>query len=161
MSTEKLNPSLQKKTAARTIAVQNLYQQAMLPEGTTTAQQIANLKGQLKNNKDEQKLRSGVSMEPDYTLLAAILNGIAEYETAVNERVDMCRHEDWTRERMSKLLLAILQAAIFELFFYKDAKANIIIDEYTRLTRSFLGDKEVDYVYGALNQLVQKFAPAA
>lgn len=158
-SPEKLNPSLQKKTAARTIAVQSLYQQAMMPEeGLSAARQVARLKSQLKDNKDEQKLRANIAMEPDYSLLTAILSGIEEYHAAINERVDMCLHDSWTRERTSHLLLAILQSAVFELFFHKDGKHAIIIDEYTRLTRSFLGDAEVDFVYAALNKLVQKFA---
>lgn len=154
----KINPSLQKKSAARIAAVQSLYQLAMTHAKSNPEKQVASLKAQLKDNRDEQKLLAGVAMEPDYALLTKLLTGVAERHDDIEKRLGETLSDDWTRDRMSKLLIAILQCAIFELFFHKDTKPNIIIDEYTRLARSFFAEGEVDFVYAALSKLAQQYA---
>jgi len=158
MSNSAPNPSLQKKTAARTAAIQILYQVAMTDEEQTTAERIKGLKARLKDNREEQKLLTGMGVEPDYALLSRLLDAIAQFQGDIDARLDESLGAKWTRERMSKLLVAILRAAICELFFGKDVKPAIVIDEYTRLTRSFLTDPEADFVFGALSKLAQRYA---
>jgi N utilization substance protein B len=151
------NLSLQKKTAARLVAVQCLYMQAATKEKTTPAEQVAQVKAQLINNKNEQKLMLGSPIEPNYSLLEALLTGAAQHEEEISKRLESVLDKGWKAGRMSPLLLAILQCGIFEIFFYKDTAANILIDEYTRLTRSFFADAEVDFTHGALKALAKKY----
>lgn len=151
------NSSLQKKTAGRMAAVQSLYTLAVNGEKLSPAQQVNLLKKQLVNNKSEQKLRVGVSMEPNYKLMEAILEGIEQRGSEIDARLDSSLSVDWKRERMSPLLLAIMQCAIFELFFDKEISAKIVIDEYTRLTRHFFADQEVHFVHAALSKLVRQY----
>jgi N utilization substance protein B len=150
---KKQNPSLQKKSAARMAAVQCLYTQSMTGDAKSPAEQVADLKKQLKNNRNEQKLQVGIAMEPDYAMLTRILTGIAEWEYDINVRLDAALSGGWTRERMGKLLVAVLQCGIFELFFDKDVSAKIVADEYTRIARSFLGDDEVSFVHALLHKV--------
>ena len=150
------NPSLQKKSAARTAAVQCLYTQALQQKMLTPAKQVERLKEQLDGNKGEQTLQVGIPLEPNYTLLTTLLEGVAQHVLDIDQRISRVLSKGWTPERMGPLLIAILQCAVFELFFGKDVKHKIIIDEYTRLTRSFCGDDEVDFVYGALSKLVDQ-----
>jgi len=151
------NPSLQKKSAARMSAVQELYSLAMTAEAPDAERQVAALKKQLTANKSEQKLRVGNAVEPNYPLMETILSGVGEWQAQIDVRLDSVLDKDWKRERMSPLLISILQCAIFELFFHKDTAPKIIIDEYTRLTRSFFGDGEVNFVHGALSGLSKKY----
>ncbi|NBX03888.1 MAG: hypothetical protein EBR02_07525 [Alphaproteobacteria bacterium] len=153
-----INISLQKKTAARMVAVQSLYQVAMLGDKLSAEEQVKRLKAQLKNNQAEQKLLTGSAIEPDYALLGKLLSGVAEWEKDIEKRLDEVLSAKWKKERTSKLIIAILECAIFELFFYKDVKHKVIIDEYTRLARGFFADSEVDFVFAALSSLVQKYA---
>lgn len=158
MSTHaKTNPSLQKKSAARTAAVQMLYRLSMTGEAPDAPQQVEALKRQLANNKSEQKLMTGNALEPNYPLLETILQGVGEWQAQIDSRLDSVLDKDWKRDRMSPLLIAILQCAIFELFFHKDTAPKIVIDEYTRLTRSFFGDGEVNFAHGALSALSKKY----
>lgn len=154
---KKTNPSLQKKTAARMAAVQSLYTFAVSGDVFTPAQQVVFLKKQLANNKDEQKLRVGAAVEPNYKLVENILAGIEQWSETINTRMQETLNEKWKKERMSPLLIAILQCGIFELFFDKDISPKIVIDEYTKLTRSFFADAEVDFVHGALSSLARKY----
>jgi len=151
----KINPSLQKKTAARMAAVQCLYTLAMSGEAFTPAQQVIFLKKQLGNNRDEQKLQVGAPIEPNYKLMENLLAGIEQWSGVIDSRIQEIVNEKWKTERMSPLLIAILQCAVFEMFFDKDISAKIVIDEYTRLTRSFFADAEVDFVHGALSKLAR------
>jgi N utilization substance protein B len=151
-----VNPSLQKKTAARTAAVQCIYTLSITGEKTTPAQQIAQLKNRLENNRDEQKLTVGVPLEPNYKLVETLLEGVAGRLADIDALVDGVLNAEWKRERMSPLLIAILQCSIYELCLGKEISAKIVIDEYTRLTRSFFADPEVNFVHGALSTLAQK-----
>jgi len=153
----KHNPSLQKKTAARMAAVQCLYTLAVGGEKLSPAQQLVILKKQLLNNKTEQKLQVGVPLEPNYKLLQTLLEGIDKWHTDIDSRLDSTLSTEWKRERMSPLLVAILQCAIFEMFFDKEISAKIMVDEYTRLTRSFFAEAEVGFVHAALSKLAQKY----
>ena len=151
------NASLQKKTAARMSAVQCLYRGAMNKEMIAPEKQVARLKAQLKNNRDEQELQVGMPVEPNYALLETILTGIAEYHDEINLRMEGVLSGEWKRERMSPLLIAVLQCGIFELFFHKDLSPKIVIDEYTRLSRSFFVEAETNFVHAALNTLSTQY----
>lgn len=151
------NPSLQKKTAARMTAVQCIYQKTLTGDNDTPASQVEALKAQLKDNRNEQKLLVGQAIEPNYKLLETLLDGVMREEREINTRLDGSLSHEWKRDRISKLLVAILQCAIFEMFFAKDISAKIIIDEYTRLTRSFFSDKEVNFVHAALSKLAEQY----
>ncbi|MDE3037788.1 MAG: hypothetical protein KGJ21_04995, partial [Pseudomonadota bacterium] len=85
-----------------------------------------------------------------------LLSGIDIFGDDIGAQIDGALSEGWKRERMSPLLLAILQCAVFELFFGKEMNPKIIIDEYTRLTRHFFSDAEVGFVHGALGRLAKQ-----
>jgi len=156
-SEKKSNPSLQKKSAARIAAVQAIYERLVSEKQPSPEAQIAALKKRLANNKDEQKLTLGVMLEPNYPLVTAILEGTKEWQQDIDKRINSALSKDWTRERMSPILIAILNCALFELFFYKDTKHKILIDEYTTLTSRFFGEAEIGFVNGVLKNLHNQF----
>ncbi len=151
------NPSLQKKSAARVAAVQCVYERLISDEKPTPASQLASLKKRLANNTSEQKLTLGIMLEPNYPLVSAILEGTIQWQADIDKRIDKSLSKEWKRERMSPILIAILQCAIFELFFFKDTKHKILIDEYTSLTSRFFADAEVNFVNGVLKNLHAEF----
>lgn len=151
------NLSLQKKSAARVAAVQCLYKVSLTKEKWDAAKQVANLKVQLFKNPDEQKVMIGAAVEPNYTLLAAILEGVKENGKDIDRMINSVLSKEWKRERMSPVLVAILQCATFELFFHKETPLKVIQDEYSRLTRSFFGEAEVKFVFAALVALNESY----
>lgn len=158
-SSEKKRPnnSLRQRSAARMAAVQCLYTIAMSGEELSPAQQVILLKKQLGKNSKEQKLRVADNVEPNYKLVESILDGIEQRGIEINTRLNTTLNEDWKRERMSPILLAILQCGIFEMFFDKEINSKIVVDEYTRLTRYFFADAEVDFVHAALSKLARQY----
>lgn len=156
-SSPRANQTVRQRSAARIAAVQCLYTLSVGGEALSPAQQVQILKKQLSGNKVEQKLQVGEALEPNYKLVEAILDGIEKRGIEINSRLNNTLNDNWKRERMSPLLLAILQCGIFEMFFDKEISHKIVIDEYTRLTRHFFADAEVDFVYAALSKLSRQY----
>ncbi len=151
------NLSLQKKSASRVAAVQCLYRVTINKEKWDAAKQVANLRVQLFKNPEEQKIQIGAAVEPNYTLLEAILDGVQTNQKDIDKMVNSILNKDWKRERMSPVLIALLQCATFELFFHKETPLKVIQDEYSRLTRSFFGEAEVKFMFAALISLSESY----
>ncbi|MEZ5692082.1 MAG: transcription antitermination factor NusB [Rickettsiales bacterium] len=152
------NQSLQKKRAARMAAVQCIYEKLAVSSDISPEVQIAELKKHVANNKDEQKLRFGVKLEPNYSLLKDILEGVVKWSGDIEKRIGMVISEKWGAERTSPILVSILRCAIFEMFFYKDTARKIIIDEYSGITGHFFARSEVNFINGALKELDKNFS---
>lgn len=151
------NVSLQKKSAARVAAVQCLYTQSFHDKPLTVVRQVEILKMRLHNKPKEQKLVVGKAIEPNYKLVETLLTGITDNEEEIRHRMEGALSHEWKRERMSPVLIAILQCAIYELFFGKEIHTGVVLDEYTKLTRSFFSHSEADFMYGALSSLIQQY----
>jgi N utilization substance protein B len=160
MEARQPNISLQKKTAARMAAVQSLYKFTMNGDILTPAKQVLLLKKQLTGNRDEQKLQVGAAVEPNYKLVETLLGGVEEWAVKIDSRMQEVLNEQWKRERMSPVLVAILRCGIFEMFFARDMSPKIVIDEYASLTRHFFEEPEVHFVHAALSRLARKYTDA-
>lgn len=156
MTAPKPNISLQKKTAARMAALQCLYTLSFADIAPTPERQVELLKKRLTDNRDEQKLVVGMPIEPNYKFVLHLLEGVKIWRSEINMHINTNLTEGWTRDRLSPVLIAILQCAIFELFYDKDLLARIVIDEYCGLTSRFFEDGEVGFVHGILSKLAQE-----
>jgi transcription antitermination protein NusB len=150
---KKINPSLRRKSAARMAAAQCLYRQAITGDTASADEQAARLKKQLTNNTEEQKLMVGMALEPDYSMLTRILKGVMREKADINIAIDAQLQGGWSRERMSVLMVALLQCGAFEMLFDKDLGHPVVISEYTQLARHFFDAKEVDFVHAVLSRL--------
>lgn len=151
------NLSLQKKSAARIATVQCLYKVSVNKEKLVPEKQVAALRVQLFKNPEEQKATIGAAVEPNYTLMGNILEAVKSYHKDMDKMIESTLSKEWKRERMSPILIAILQCAIAELFYINGTAHKIILDEYSRLTRSFFSEKEVKFVYAAITNIAENF----
>ena len=151
------NLSLQKKSAARVAAIQTLYKHAITKEELDPAQQLITLRVQLHKNAEEQKMLIGAAVEPNYVLYEAILTGVDAHRKDIEKAFNAVLAKDWKRERMSPVLIAILQCATFELLFHKDVNLKVIQDEYCRITRSFFGEAEVNFIFAATTAMSEQY----
>jgi len=151
------NLSLQKKSASRVAAVQCLYKLAINKEALDPAKQVSALRVQLFRNPEEQKATIGAAVEPNYALYEAILDALKTYRKDIDKMINSVLSKEWKRDRMSPVLIAILQCATAELFFAKETPLKVVQDEYSRLTRSFFGEKEVKFVFAALAALAESY----
>lgn len=153
---KKANPSLQKRSAARTAAIQCLYTRSFLETPPSAQRQVDQLKERLNGNREEQKLVVGLPIEPHYKMVQHLLEGVQQWQSEIDMHIDANLGKEWKRDRLSPVLIAILQSAIFELFFDKDINPRIVINEYTTLTGRFFSEGETDFVHGVLSTLAQQ-----
>ena len=151
------NLSLQKKSAARLAAVQCLYKLAMTKGTLNPEQELSALRVLFFRNPEEQKAQIGVAVEPNYGLYEGILVGVKAHRKEIDAMINSVLSKEWKRERMSPVLIAILQAAVVEYFFHKEAPLKVVQDQYCHLTRSFFSEKEVKFMFAALAALDENY----
>ena len=144
------NFSLQKKSSARMGAVQCLYQRAVTGEKALPANLIADYKQQLGDSAAAQDKDLTPRIPPHLPTFEKIVTGVCEHQPRLQHTIEQSLKDNWKMERMSPLLLAILQAALYELLFEPNLDKAIIIDEYVTLTRGFFSEPELGFVNGFL-----------
>lgn len=140
------NLSLQRKSSARIAAVQCLYQIGLL-ELKNIDKAIADVKYQLADAEpDDEELLPEVV--PHWGLMEKIVRGVMEHQDALDTKIIALLPD--RNHRLSTLMRAILEAALFEMSATPH-KANVFIDEYVTLTGAFFDDGEKGFVNAILD----------
>lgn len=61
----------------------------------------------------------------------------------------------WNRSRISKIVLAVLRLAIFEICYIDDIPVSVTINEAVELTKKYGGDGDSGFVNGVLGSFVR------
>ena len=141
------------RSAARLAAVQALYQ-IELSEGDAE-QVIAEFAGH-RLGEDVEGL--GLA-KPDRSLFAELVRGVHRHRRDLDDMIAAVLTEDWTIERLERLLLCILRAGAHELADRPDVPARVVISEYVDLADAFYGEKETGLVNGMLDRLARELRP--
>ena len=64
----------------------------------------------------------------------------------------------WTKERISKVSLAILRLGVYEIMFCEDVEDDIVVSECVKLATTFAYDDDVAFVNGVLGSIVRSKA---
>lgn len=136
------NRSLKEKSAARLAAAQLVYQAWMNGEAVQPKKLLAHYA--------DYQVEDDVP--PNKGMLAKLLEGVETHAEALEPLVEKLLTENWKKERMSKLMLAILTLGVFELAHFRETKAGIIISEYVSLAERFFSTAESKFVFAALKQ---------
>jgi transcription antitermination protein NusB len=155
-SAPKVNPSLQRKHAARIAAVQCLY--ARMIDVSCSPQTLVTWHMEQAQADDAEGFSS---VMPDKKLLQGIVFGISEARTALEEKLSALLGERWISKRMPLLMKALLQAALYELIYTPSLKTRIILDQYVGVADAFLDESDVGFVNGVLQEISQAVRPAA
>lgn len=146
------NPSLQKKHAARMLAVQCLYQRIYMDPQPTTEQLIQHVFSMQESEEDEE---IDVPLAPDAKLLRGIVSGSGEMAAVLEEKIGAALGQRWVGERLTPLMKAILRAATYELVYHPELKPAIILNEYVSVAADFFGEQETRLLNGLLQELVK------
>ena len=148
-SAKRPNLSLRRKSASRLAAVQCLYRRAVLKDNATPE---ALIKEYLAHGNDRELVLPAV---PHEGLLKEIVHGACEHAAEIEKIIAGSLLPTWKMERISPLLMALLQAAIYELRFHPNSKPGIVIDEYATLAAGFFNEAEVGFVHATLHALAK------
>lgn len=130
------------RTKIRELAFTLIYQNEVQKEYTT-----ANLELFLSNNEIEDK----AAIE----YITDVINGIKENNEVITEDISSNLKKDWSLSRISKIDLAILKLAIYEIK-YKKLDCKIAINEAIELAKKYGDNKSSIFINGILASIVNK-----
>jgi transcription antitermination protein NusB len=149
-SPAKVNPSLQRKHAARIAAVQCLY--ARMIDVSCSPQTLVAWHMEQVDGEDAEGF---ASVMPDKKLLQGIVFGAAEARAGLEEKLTALLGDRWISKRMPLLMRAILHAALYEFIYTPALKTRIILDQYVGVADAFLDESDVGFVNGVLQEISQ------
>ena len=85
-----------------------------------------------------------------------VVLGTLERKELIEETIQLHLGDDINFKRTEKLLVVLLQAAIFELLYRPQTSINIIINEYLNSSDFFLEHTQKKYLNAMLDKISQK-----
>jgi transcription antitermination factor NusB len=95
------------------------------------------------------KTRAPLLSADDRKIFRQLISNILE----INSIIDKCSHR-FGASKMAKIDLSLLQLAVFEMQFLRQAPKKVIVDEYVELAKEFGGDKSPQLVNGILGKII-------
>lgn len=92
--------------------------------------------------------------ETDRAYIDMVVNGVREHEKEIDAEIASCLR-GWTLERLSRVDLAILRLAVFEMA-YGEIPAAVSINEAVELTRKYSSEQSCPFVNGVLGTISRK-----
>lgn len=142
-------PGRQARSVARLAAVQALYQMEVSGAG---AEAVIREFGEHRFDRDVEDMTLAGA---DEAFFADVVRGVVAHQREVDAAVARRLAQNWRLERIDATVRAILRAGAFELTHRPDVPAEVVIDEYVELAKSFFEGPEPGFVNGALDGVAQ------
>lgn len=132
-----------RKTAARLLAVQAVYQASLNEQPLKDAAQ------EYLNHRTGMSIDGEEMVAPDKALFTKIMTGIADNKADLGHVVQANLKTDG--QIAEPLIKAVLMCAAFELLACHDTDKGIIINDYLNVSHAFFDQKEVGLINGILD----------
>ena len=96
-----------------------------------------------------------ITNQEEMEYITSIYNGIKENTKELEETISENLKEKWTINRISKVNLAILKVALYEMMFIK-LPYKVVINEAVELAKKYGDDSSKAFVNGILASVVKK-----
>ena len=116
-----------------------------------------------KEDQDEQiaEFLSGYQADgKDTSFVSAIIDGAMTNLSKINGLIEKFSKR-WKISRISKVDLAILRVAIYEILFIKDIPVSVSINEAVELAKKYGNEESGSYVNGILGRISAETPPEA
>lgn len=97
------------------------------------------------------------TVEIDDRVLAWV-TGIDEKKTEIDREIEKHLKKNWTLTRISKVSLAVLRVAVYELLFVDDMETNVSISEAVKIAQEYTTKEDVSFVNGVLSSAAKSLA---
>ena len=84
-----------------------------------------------------------------------VVYGTKRHGKQIKKQIEECLSEKWTYDRISKVNIAILEVAIFEMLFLK-TPYKVARNEAVELAKSYADTKAPSFINGVLASIVKK-----
>lgn len=89
----------------------------------------------------------------DFEYVNRIIKGIDENKDFIDKKIEDSL-ENWKLNRISKINMAILRIAVYEIFFEDDIPDKVSINEAIELTKVYSDQKSASFINGALGKIL-------
>lgn len=89
------------------------------------------------------------------TFAVFLAEGAAEHTEEIDEIISANAH-NWSRERLSRVTLAILRLAIYEMQWVEDIPVSVSINEAVELAKRYGGDTDASFINGVLGGIARR-----
>lgn len=93
--------------------------------------------------------------EEDNVYVNEIITGIQENEASIDEKIKS-HLKDWSFERISKVDIAILRLAIYEIVYRQDIPCKVSVNEAVELAKIFSEDSSPAFINGILAEILKE-----
>ena len=89
----------------------------------------------------------------DFDYIKNLLTGIQEKESLLNEKIEGSL-TNWKLNRISKINMAILKIAVFEIYFVEDIPDKVSVNEAIELAKVYSDEKSPAFINGAIGNII-------
>ena len=94
--------------------------------------------------------------DADRPLFKDVVEGTISHKDELEQTVTGALAQDWTLERIDRLVRAILLAGVYELVHRKDVPARVAINEYVEIAHAFYDQGEPNFVNSVLDRVARQ-----
>ncbi len=115
---------------------------------------------EIQKNMDEEQIdiflnENNIESEEQKNSIKETFNGIKKYEQEIRNLISENLKENWTFDRISKIDVAILKLAIYELIYSK-IPYKVVINEAVEIAKKYGDDSAKSFINGVLASIVKE-----
>jgi transcription antitermination protein NusB len=139
-----------RRQAARMAAVQAIFQ---WQEGEHAPGEIID---QFLKVRIGEQGEGGMRRDADRPLFKDVVEGTVAHKEELQQTLTGALAQDWTWERVDRLVRAILLAGAYELIHRKDVPPRVAINEYVEIAHAFYDKGEQNFVNSVLDRVARQ-----
>jgi len=85
-----------------------------------------------------------------------VVLGTIERKELIDENINNFLNNDIEKKKTDKLIIILLQAAVFEFLYKPQTSINIIINEYLNAATAFIDEKQKNFLNALLDKISKK-----
>ena len=98
----------------------------------------------------------GMRRDADQPLFKDVVAGAVAHKEELEQTLTGALAQDWTWERVDRLVRAILLAGAYELIHRKDVPSRVAINEYVEIAHAFYDQGEQNFVNSVLDRVARQ-----
>ena len=105
---------------------------------------------------EEENPQMKKSDKKQYNYIVNTANGVFENMQEIDESICRNLKKEWTLERLSKVTLAILRLAVYEIKHLEDIPENVSVNEAVEIAKVYDIDDAPAFVNGVLSGVIKE-----
>ncbi len=85
----------------------------------------------------------------------SLTEGVLAHTEEIDTQISECSHK-WSKDRLSRVALAILRLAIYEMLWESSIPVSVSINEAVELAKRYGGDADASFINGVLGGIARR-----